>query len=205
MSKDGKHHQISGPPTGSWSTGCSGCAVGVAGCASVRGSGEPRKRNRNEWIESMNEWMNESINQSINKSINQSINQWVDQSNNPSSTIPSQFDSTKRSLHHLDGISVQVGARGAVGHLKSSKIHQFLLKTGDCRHTFRLCLGYLRKSEQLAVIAGDPLVSPICAKTRRRCNENTWDKMKQPQIHKLFLVCQDLSQCKSRWTDLRLI
>ena len=36
------------------------------------------------------------------------------------------------------GISVQVGARGAVGHLKSSKIHQFLLKTGDSRHTFHL-------------------------------------------------------------------
>ena len=112
----------------------------------------------------------------------------VDQWNNPSSTIPPEFDSTKRSLQSCwYGISVYLcrWVLVVLGHLKSSKIHQFLLKTGDYpTHFSPLCRGHLKKSEQLAVLSAYPLVSSICAKTRCRCNENTWqnETTSDPQI-----------------------
>ena len=54
----------------------------------------------NEWTnERMNEWMNEWMNESINQSMSRSIKPEL-----PSSTIPPEFDSTKRSLHHLDTV-----------------------------------------------------------------------------------------------------
>ena len=76
----------------------------------------------------------------------------MNQSSNQSSTIPPQLDSTIKicawsCMYDMD-ICVQVGASGAVVHLKSSKIHQFLLFSTDSglptHISLRWCLGRIR-------------------------------------------------------------
>jgi len=110
-------------------------------------------------------------------------------------------------------ICVQVGASGAVVHLKSSKIHQFLLfllKTRDS-HLFE----WPADTRQLAVMSGAyPLVSPLfcaephfhifffCAKTFYNANQGE-PIYEHQQTRNHVMTCHDQSSIyssKSTWS-----
>ena len=186
---------------------------------------------RKEW---MNEWINQSINpskfdqfQSLPTAHTQEW-YWSDCWISPITCrirhlrLGTSFrqDSTRRSLHHL--IYYMVGMSvcrcySAVVHFKSSKIHQCLLKTRDS-HLFKWPTDILFASlpwdalgiwANLSSLRAYPLVSPIiCAKLEQvqwKYIETTWNNLSSTDCLSMFLVCQDLSQFKSRWTHLRLI
>ena len=85
------------------------------------------------------------------------MNEWINQSNNPSSTIPPQFDSTKRSLRHLIydkvylcaggcswcGCSLKIIPKPPIFINFYWKLETPIFSNGLPTHFSPLCLGYL--------------------------------------------------------------
>ena len=104
------------------------------------------------------------------------MNQSMNQSSNQSSTIPPQLDSTIKIFAWSCMYDMDICVQVGA-HPKSTNFYYFLL-TPACRHT-SAC------GDVWGVSAGFTTI------------------LRRTSLPYFFLLCQNLLQCKSRWTDLR--